>query len=660
MSIKLRTSGGWKNLASVKLRTSGGWKNVARAYLRTSNGWKLIFGASTGGPEINAIPTISAGSWSVSSSIGRFVLTGTNGTWSYSGGGTITQTYQFQYSTNNSTWIDIGSSGSITNGQTKTLTIYQSDYVTDTQYYRFSVTAIANINNTSSTQNSNSTTVTIPYPTSLTNGRVDAFASGTGTLTPGAPTLSSSGGVNEFTLSWSGLTNTSSYVLDWTPTDTSPTSPQSYSGSANGSITPTKTVTTTTAVSAGITLYGIAGTGGSFSASWDLSAYANRYNVSYSINGGSTQNTTTTSNSISLGTGNSGDSITVLVTPYNTASGYSGTAFSGSGTIPAQTVPSPRYAFDNVSITPLGSVIPYTTGTNPTITNSGGTLSVSAGSWGNSPTQYRYVWQRIEPPSSATVTHTTSSTTDSYSPSYSINDTWGCTITASNSYGFSTTSYTPSYDFIYVPPPVPSGGSVTLTGTGAAGTIITATTTGWSDSPTSYSVGIYASIGTPSPGAIGTTLKTSNSPTSSNTVSYTITTGDATSPAYNFMAYATATNAGGTSTQVSSNMITSYIATPTPVPVPTPVPTPTPQPIPVPVPVAPTPQPVAPTPIPQPIPVPVPVAPAPSPVAPSPTPVSSSSRLCTSQNVVNGICSPGCSGRCSGGTGAVCSPYVAC
>ena len=197
------------------------------------------------------------------------------------------------------------------------------------------------------------------------------------------------------------------------------------------------------------------------------------------------------------------------------------------------------------------------------MTYSGGTLYATAGTWSNSPTQYRYVWQRVDIGGQPTTTHTTSSTTDSYNPpSTSIGAQYACTITASNYYGFSTTSNSASYEFVYVAPAVPSGGSVTLTGTGASGTSITATTTGWSNSPTSYSVGIYASTGTPSPGATGTVLKTSNSPTSSNTVSYTITTSDASAPAYNFIAYATATNAGGTSSQVGSNMITSYIPAP--------------------------------------------------------------------------------------------------
>jgi hypothetical protein len=236
MSIKLRTSVGWKNLDSLKLKTSGGWKNVAQAFLRTSGGWKIIFGIYKAGPQINAAPEINAGSWSVVSSVGRFVLTGTNKTWSYNAGGTISQSYQFEKSTDGNSWTSLGSSGSITNGQTKTLTIFQSDYTTDTQYYRFTVTATANVDNSINAESSTSVVVTIPYPTALTNGYVQAISSGTGSLNPSVGSYSSSGGVGSFTLNWSSLTNVSSLVVSWLLESggntlnytTSPSSPQTY------------------------------------------------------------------------------------------------------------------------------------------------------------------------------------------------------------------------------------------------------------------------------------------------------------------------------------------------------------------------------------------------------------------------------------------------
>jgi uncharacterized repeat protein (TIGR02543 family) len=100
----------------------------------------------------------------------------------------------------------------------------------------------------------------------------------------------------------------------------------------------------------------------------------------------------------------------------------------------------------------------------------------------------------------------------------------------------------------------PSGGFVSLSGTGQAGTIITATTSGWSGSPTTYSVRIHAGVD----GVNYPVLKAINSPTSSNTVSYLITAFDAAPPPYIFIARATATNAYGTSSEVQSGTITSY------------------------------------------------------------------------------------------------------
>lgn len=101
---------------------------------------------------------------------------------------------------------------------------------------------------------------------------------------------------------------------------------------------------------------------------------------------------------------------------------------------------------------------------------------------------------------------------------------------------------------------VPSGGTVTLSGSGKAGTTLTASTSGWSGSPTSYNIYIYAS--TNNPPTMSNVQKASS--TYSSTY-YTITTSDAASPAFYFKAFATATNAGGTSsTTAESSVILSY------------------------------------------------------------------------------------------------------
>ena len=98
----------------------------------------------------------------------------------------------------------------------------------------------------------------------------------------------------------------------------------------------------------------------------------------------------------------------------------------------------------------------------------------------------------------------------------------------------------------------PTGGSVSLSGSGVAGTSITATTSGWTGSPTSYSVNIRRSISSP---VLSSDFSVASSTTSS--VSYTITVTDANPPPYIYKAFATATNSGGTSSIVSSSEITS-------------------------------------------------------------------------------------------------------
>jgi hypothetical protein len=558
-------SGSWSKVSKFFIKGSDdSWHPVTKAFVKGSSGWRAFWPKAGGsGPTINTLPTISASSWATVSGAERLILTGTNGSWTYSGGGTISQTYIFQLSTDGVEWTDIGSSASILNSQTKTLTIYQSDFSTTTQYYRFSVTATANVDGEYTTETSDGVAVSIGAPSDLTGAFVSAISSGTGQRSPDVGSHSSSATAGSFTLAWSNLTNVSSIIISWLleangntlSYTTSPSSPQTYTSA--GSVTADIDYSSTVYVTGHASVYGYAGTGGSFSAGWNASTNANRYNISYSVNGGSTQSTTTTGTSISLGSGNSGDSISVTITPYNTTTGLSGGSQTVSGTIPSQTVPSYSFDFDTVGVTPISYLRPYTNGTKEEITNSGGTLTAYAGSWGNSPTQYRYVWELTRGGARVSgVTHTTSSTTDTWAPSYSAGDIATCNITASNSYGFSATSYADDYE--YTPPSVPIL-NATLSGTGASGTAITLTATEQFGSPvTTYDLSIYAGT------TMGTyTVLKAVSSTSSNTLSYTVTVNDATPPPYIFIGYATGTNENGSGGQYSSNTITSSLtATP--------------------------------------------------------------------------------------------------
>jgi hypothetical protein len=203
----------------------------------------------------------------------------------------------------------------------------------------------------------------------------------------------------------------------------------------------------------------------------------------------------------------------------------------------------------------------------PTITPASGTIGVtefsvnSNGTWNPVDTDgvYTYLWQSSDTPTYVSAPGTNNLST--YTPpsnffTLGYSSPIRCRVTATNASG-STSAFS---NTATVSPPKPSGGSVTLSGSGAAGRNITATTSGWSGSPTSYSVRIYArATNPPVPDGIGTVLKASSA---SSSVSYQVTTFDATNPPYYFKAFATATNAAGTSTdEAESSVILSFLPT---------------------------------------------------------------------------------------------------
>ena len=231
-----------------------------------------------------------------------------------------------------------------------------------------------------------------------------------------------------------------------------------------------------------------------------------------------------------------------------TASNASGStaAFSNEVTVSASTPTG-----GSVSISPSGNQY------------AGTTLTVSTTGWSNSPTTYsvRLYASTANPPSAGGAGSVLVTSTTSSSLTYTITDAdaagspyyFKAFATASNSGG--TSSQVESNVVLSVPRPVaPSGGSVTLSGTGVAGTTLTATTSGWSGSPTSYNIYIYASISTPP--TMTDAFKASSASTS---VSYTVTTNDASPPPYYFRAFATAANTTGTSSIAVSNIILSSL-----------------------------------------------------------------------------------------------------
>ena len=101
---------------------------------------------------------------------------------------------------------------------------------------------------------------------------------------------------------------------------------------------------------------------------------------------------------------------------------------------------------------------------------------------------------------------------------------------------------------------IPSGGSVSLSGGSTPGSVITASTSGWSGSPTSYDVFITTALSPYTPTSSSSRVASSGGGSST---SYTITPSDAISPVNIFRAFATASNSAGTSSIVqSTNIIT--------------------------------------------------------------------------------------------------------
>lgn len=102
----------------------------------------------------------------------------------------------------------------------------------------------------------------------------------------------------------------------------------------------------------------------------------------------------------------------------------------------------------------------------------------------------------------------------------------------------------------------PSGGSVTLSGGSQTQSTITATSSGWSGSPTSYYTEIRTSTGV-SVSQTDSLVASSNS----NSVSYVIPYSAGISPVNLYRAFAYASNANGQSSTVSSNTITTTQST---------------------------------------------------------------------------------------------------
>jgi hypothetical protein len=189
------------------------------------------------------------------------------------------------------------------------------------------------------------------------------------------------------------------------------------------------------------------------------------------------------------------------------------------------------------------------------------TFTTTNGTWNPVDTDgvYAYQWQYND--QGSTFIAISGATSSTYTPPSNFLSLYTspirCRVTATNDSG-STAAFS---NQVSVTLAKPSGGSVAITGSGAAGRNLTVTTSGWSNSPSAsgYDLRLYArTTNPPVPGGIGTVLKAS---TTSSSLTYLVTNVDASTPAYYFKAFATASNAAGTSTEVESNVVLSFLPT---------------------------------------------------------------------------------------------------
>jgi hypothetical protein len=534
MSIKLRSGSQWKNVNKAYLKSGGAWKTITKAYIRSGGVWKSIFGflAPSNEPSIAQTVTLTTNSSSMPA-----ILTGRNYRWTNA---TVLE-YKFQYN-NGSQWLDGNGSnatGTITNpsvgsSNPKTYTPVIGDFpsssATSTGSFRFVVTATNT--NVSPTLQTVSTSDTVSVENVIT-------------ITPVIPTISM--GSN------SGISQTAG-TINWTSTNQA-----------------------------------------SFSSTGTFS-----------------------------GTGTTGTSISKTGLT-------AGTTYTGTVTVTSSTG---NTASANYSLTTSALVAAPVNQIAPALSiSSNNNMSVTSGSWTNSPTSYRYRWYQVDPqPTTLLRDVTTTSTSDSFAGTYlreyyvavtAINSggsntadsdslyleppvvqytiTWnanGGTVTPTLdtvNAGQSVTAPTPTrsgYTFSHWRNPVsgdlmyiyyagdvftptesftlyaiwtaavvvPTGGSVSLTGSSTPGSVITASTSGWAGSPTQYSVVIRTSLSTPTESSTIVAFSVGGA----SECQYTITTWDAVSPPNIFKAFATATNSAGTSAVVSSGTITATPASSTP------------------------------------------------------------------------------------------------
>jgi hypothetical protein len=192
----------------------------------------------------------------------------------------------------------------------------------------------------------------------------------------------------------------------------------------------------------------------------------------------------------------------------------------------------------------------------PTLSPTGGytagqTLTYGVGSWSNSPTSYDLRLYRGTPGVVMSETlvaapgNTTSSTYTIPASDYDGSNRYyyRSFASATNSGGTSTYAAGTEGGPLAQPVVIPSGGTVSFSGTASTGNTLSASTSGWAGSPTSYFIKITRGTA----GVISS--ETTRASSASSSVTYDVVAADA---GYYFKAFATASNSAGTSSEASS------------------------------------------------------------------------------------------------------------
>jgi len=509
MTIKAYDGTTWQTQKSLKIYNGSSWALAKQAWIFNGSSWVINYPEY---PSNTAAPSISTSSGTA----GRIgcVYAVSVGSWNSNDAYNPTS-YSYQWTR----------SGSDISGATSSTYTTGADDVEKIIGCRVTAT-----NFRGNTPSSVTTGVTmLPQVTSIS---VTDYTS-----TPNAP---SSVSISNTGLSYSG---------SWTTIDSVSTYFEAIGGGTAG--TPSvnsaaKTFSGTgTAGSASVSIRGV-NTNKQLYINWGSSVGAISYDLY--INGSFYTNTGT--NNYYIYTAPDENARTFSVYPRSTNNQGYGIQY---GTAVAATT---KYsAYTTSSTITLSNPIPVNTSA-PTLSPTGGyvagqTLTYGVGSWSNSPTSYDLRLYRgtagvvMSETLVAAPGNTTSSTYTIPASDYDGSGRYYYRSFASATNSGGTSGYTAGTEGgpLAQPVVIPSGGSASLSGGVSTGSTLSASTSGWSGSPTSYFIKITR--GTQNVASYETTVASS----SSTSTSYTVAAGDA---GYYFKAFATASNSAGSSSEVAS------------------------------------------------------------------------------------------------------------